>query len=441
MSIRLDTWKAKFLSFGGRLVLIKSVLSSLPVYYLSLFKAPSSVITSLERIQNRFLWSGVSEIEKIHWINWNLVKTPRAGGGLGVQDLRILNTALLSKWHWRFAIERSAWWRELITDKCGVGSSEWQPTWQFSSAGLSLWKGVISVSSTFWSYGFIDPGGGLCAFWFDYWIKGVKLVSAYPRIAAAARCLDVSVSNVVSYSGLQIWDIPLRFQLRGGALTEWHDLLRLLGDIPQIRLSEGPACITWSLQSDGLFSVSSLRRRLTATKYQGSHDFPADVVWQPAVPSKIVCLCWKIFHRKVATIDNLQRKGFSLANRCVLCESSSESVDHLFIRCVFSSEVWSILSSKLSIHGPFPLGIADLIEGWKGLNCTNRFSSAKKVILHSVLWYIWAERNDRVFRDTANSPMSTLHKIWFAIGNWLRVDGSFSNADLIAWRRLVFDNG
>lgn len=32
---RLASWKKRFLSFGGRLTLIKSVLSSLPVYYVS----------------------------------------------------------------------------------------------------------------------------------------------------------------------------------------------------------------------------------------------------------------------------------------------------------------------------------------------------------------------------------------------------------------------
>jgi len=44
---RLSKWNNKFLSFGGRLVLLKSVLSSLPVYFLSFFKAPAGIISSI----------------------------------------------------------------------------------------------------------------------------------------------------------------------------------------------------------------------------------------------------------------------------------------------------------------------------------------------------------------------------------------------------------
>ncbi|XP_024630905.2 uncharacterized protein [Medicago truncatula] len=40
---RLSGWNSRFLSFGGRLVLLKSVLTSLPVYALSFFKAPAVV--------------------------------------------------------------------------------------------------------------------------------------------------------------------------------------------------------------------------------------------------------------------------------------------------------------------------------------------------------------------------------------------------------------
>jgi len=49
---RLTSWKSIFLSFGGRLVLLKHVLTSLHVYDLSFFKAPSSIIFSIESILN-----------------------------------------------------------------------------------------------------------------------------------------------------------------------------------------------------------------------------------------------------------------------------------------------------------------------------------------------------------------------------------------------------
>ncbi|CAN0880911.1 hypothetical protein LINGRAHAP2_LOCUS13919 [Linum grandiflorum] len=48
-------------------------------------------------------------------------------GGLGIQDLKILNTALICKWGRRFVVERDAWWRRLIVLKCGKGPSVWLP--------------------------------------------------------------------------------------------------------------------------------------------------------------------------------------------------------------------------------------------------------------------------------------------------------------------------
>lgn len=47
---RLSKCQSRFLSFGGRLILLKSVLTSLPVYALSFFKAPSDIIFSIETL-------------------------------------------------------------------------------------------------------------------------------------------------------------------------------------------------------------------------------------------------------------------------------------------------------------------------------------------------------------------------------------------------------
>lgn len=45
----LATWKGKFLSRGGKITLINSVLSNLPTYFMSLFLMPKTVCSKLEK--------------------------------------------------------------------------------------------------------------------------------------------------------------------------------------------------------------------------------------------------------------------------------------------------------------------------------------------------------------------------------------------------------
>ncbi|GJW17464.1 hypothetical protein Tco_0024900 [Tanacetum coccineum] len=54
VSNRLSKWKIKTLSVGGRLTLIKSVLTSLPLYHMSLYKAPLGVLRDLESLRRNF---------------------------------------------------------------------------------------------------------------------------------------------------------------------------------------------------------------------------------------------------------------------------------------------------------------------------------------------------------------------------------------------------
>ena len=53
---KLAGWKKMYLSKGGRLTLLKSTLSSLPTYFLSLFTIPTHVANKIERLQRDFLW-------------------------------------------------------------------------------------------------------------------------------------------------------------------------------------------------------------------------------------------------------------------------------------------------------------------------------------------------------------------------------------------------
>lgn len=59
---RLYGWKSRHLSFGGRMILLKSIMTSFLVYSLSFFKEPSCVISSIELFF--FFLGGVGKLGK-----------------------------------------------------------------------------------------------------------------------------------------------------------------------------------------------------------------------------------------------------------------------------------------------------------------------------------------------------------------------------------------
>jgi hypothetical protein len=86
-----------YLSKGNRVTLIKSTLSNLPTYFLSLFPIPASVANRIEKLQRDFLWGGIGDEFKYHLVSWDKVCSSISKGGLGIHNLRMFNCALLSK--------------------------------------------------------------------------------------------------------------------------------------------------------------------------------------------------------------------------------------------------------------------------------------------------------------------------------------------------------
>ena len=75
MERRLAGSKRMYLSKRGKVTLIKSTLSSLPTYFLSLFPVPIKVANHMEKLHRDFLWSGIND-PKILSVEWAKVCMP-----------------------------------------------------------------------------------------------------------------------------------------------------------------------------------------------------------------------------------------------------------------------------------------------------------------------------------------------------------------------------
>lgn len=82
MNKRLSAWNKNFISLGDRIALIRSTLSNLPTYYLSIFKATNKVVKIIEKLQGDFLWEPRDPI-KDHLLKWEIVYKPGKLRGRG----------------------------------------------------------------------------------------------------------------------------------------------------------------------------------------------------------------------------------------------------------------------------------------------------------------------------------------------------------------------
>ena len=82
---RIMLWSHRWLSRGGKLVLIKSVLEAFPVYWMH-FWIPAGIIEKIRKLCFKFLLSsGNGSSSRMPWNSWKVLARPKSMGGWGLK--------------------------------------------------------------------------------------------------------------------------------------------------------------------------------------------------------------------------------------------------------------------------------------------------------------------------------------------------------------------
>ncbi|GJW89740.1 RNA-directed DNA polymerase, eukaryota, reverse transcriptase zinc-binding domain protein [Tanacetum coccineum] len=328
---RLSKWKSKTLSIGGRLTLLKSVLGSIPVFHMSIFKVPSKVLHILESIRSHFFNGHDPGSKKASWVKWNNVLTDKKRGGLGVSSLFALNRGLMIKWVWKFLSQKDSLWTKVIVAIHGVGGkihSEW------TSTGKSCWLSILSEVRSLQRKGMYVfdylthkmGNGESTKFWLDHWHTRGIFKDIFPRLYALESSKDVTVSSKIGDTSLVC---SFRRIPRGGIEQNQFDSLVEL--VRSVTIVPSADRWNWNLESTGIFSVASARRRIDEICLPNIGE---ETRWVKCVPIKINVLAWKIKTDALPTRFNISRRGIDIQDMsCPICDNAIESTDHLFFRC------------------------------------------------------------------------------------------------------------
>lgn len=228
---RLSRWKAQYLSKGGRLVLINSVLDALPTYLMSVFPLSAQMEGRIDALRRNFLWNGEKESKGYNLVKWKTVLLLKKQGGLGIKNLRKQNRSLMMKWLWRFTREEQALWARVIQAKYET-LSNWTTKEVTAAYGVSLWRSIRLVWVSFLgNTSFNVNNGRKVLFWDDDWLGNGCLKQLFPDIYLLNQQQQATIQEVWNNNG---WNLTFRRMMNDweiDRLAEFYGTIQHFGGL------------------------------------------------------------------------------------------------------------------------------------------------------------------------------------------------------------------
>lgn len=404
---KFNSWSVKTLSFSGRLLLTKTVISGITTFWCSSFILPKACIKKINSLCSTFLWKGDTDSRNSARVAWETVTLTKEQGGLGVKDLLTWNKSCCLRLIWMIFFRPDSvwvsWFKEVILN--GSVHNYWST--KPSSTYSWLVNKLLKLKSVVYPMIRLQlQNGKMARFWHDNWSPFGCL---YDYLGASATRLGIPINaTVASLLRDGAWRLP-------PARSEHQ--LNLHSFLTTIQLTDVNDAYYWEIEGTPMLRYETgriyhyLRGNIETVQW-------ASAVWSPRSIPRQSFHAWLVVLDRTPTRDRLISWGLQVSHLCLLCNANSESRDHLYMDCPFSFDLWTLIATKCQL---LPL------QNWYAL--INQMTSlppprSKKLLCllawKAVMYWLWRERNERLHANTFRTIDSLLKTIDRQIRNHIQ---------------------
>ncbi|KAJ6889562.1 hypothetical protein NC652_030338 [Populus alba x Populus x berolinensis] len=166
----------------------------------------------------------------------------------------------------------------------------------------------------------------------------------------------------------------------------------------------------WSGHPSGTFTIDSAWELLRERKPKTAMHH---ILWYAGCIPRQSFILWLASIGRLNTGDRMQRMGINANTTCILCDQHVETHGHLFFQCLYSAAVWTTINNRAHIQWPS-------INWDQLLHWTSTAYAKKKDITHLIarlvlsttVYFLWHERNNRVFQNAYQPTTITVEAIF-----------------------------
>ncbi|KAM6574984.1 uncharacterized protein LOC115696372 [Cannabis sativa] len=388
----MHAWNDKIFSIGGKEVLLKAVVQSIPTYAMSCFRLPVKLCNEIEAMMAKFWWGSSSDNKKIHWKKWRFLCKSKGDGGMGFRSFVHFNQALLAKQAWRIFQDPTSLLSRVL--KGHYFSQNDFMTARGGGLSSLTWQGIV------WGRELLVKGLRLkvgtgnnirCAV--DSWIPGHKGFKPYCYTGA-------HTNHVADYiTATREWNIEC---LQSDFSTPDVD------NILKIPLSFLPVNDRWiwHYEDSGDYSVSS---GYTLASSLGEEDLSScshtqetwwKSFWKLNLPSKVKIFGWKVIQSSIPVAKSLYHRKILTSATCSLCQSAWESIGHALFSCCHAKEVWKFSGFSIDFTNADRLQDGDYLMHLSSIYEKSAFEN-----ILCLMWFIWSDRNNFIHGKKVKTPL------------------------------------